>query len=39
MKVENSTLRDESVMRHMFTVLDKYAVEYNAKEKWCTTVC
>lgn len=24
--------RDESVMRHMYTVLDKYAVEYNNKK-------
>ncbi|MBC7851415.1 MAG: 30S ribosomal protein S6 [Chitinophagaceae bacterium] len=26
-------LRDENILRHMFTVLDKYAVEYNAKKK------
>ena len=26
-------LRDENVLRHMFTALDKYAVEYNAKKK------
>ena len=26
-------LRDDSVMRHMFTALDKYAVEYNAKRR------
>ena len=26
-------LRDESVIRHMFTALDKYAVEYNAKKR------
>ena len=26
-------LRDDNVLRHMFTVLDKYAVEYNAKKK------
>lgn len=26
-------LRDENVLRHMFTVLDKYAVEYNAKKR------
>lgn len=25
--------RDETVIRHMYTVLDKYAVEYNAKRK------
>jgi small subunit ribosomal protein S6 len=32
-KLKIQLLRDESVMRHMFTVLDKYAVEYNAKKK------
>ena len=26
-------LRDEHVLRHMFTVLDKYAVEYNGKKR------
>ena len=26
-------LRDENVLRHMFTVLDKYAVEYNIKKR------
>ncbi|MEO9005406.1 MAG: 30S ribosomal protein S6 [Ginsengibacter sp.] len=26
-------LRDESVLRHMFTALDKYAVEYNSTRK------
>jgi small subunit ribosomal protein S6 len=26
-------LRDESVLRHMITKLDKYAVEYNAKKR------
>src|SRR5579883_2182594 len=26
-------LRDEQVLRHMITVLDKYAVEYNAKKR------
>jgi small subunit ribosomal protein S6 len=26
-------LRDDNVMRHMFTALDKYAVEYNARKK------
>jgi small subunit ribosomal protein S6 len=26
-------LRDESQMRHMYTALDKYAVEYNAKKR------
>ena len=25
--------RDESVIRHMYTALDKYAVEYNAKKR------
>ncbi len=32
-KLKIQLLRDESVMRHMITVLDKYAVEYNAKKK------
>jgi small subunit ribosomal protein S6 len=32
-KLKIQLLRDESIMRHMFTVLDKYAVEYNAKRK------
>ena len=32
-KLKIQLLRDESVMRHMFTVLDKYAVEYNAKRR------
>jgi len=32
-KLKIQLLRDESVMRHMFTVLDKYAVEYNAKKR------
>jgi len=31
-KLKIQLLRDESVMRHMFTVLDKYAVEYNVKK-------
>ena len=31
-KLKTELLRDESVMRHMYTVLDKYAVEYNAKK-------
>ena len=31
-KLKTQLLRDESVMRHMYTVLDKYAVEYNAKK-------
>jgi len=26
-------LRDEHVLRHMFTALDKYAVEYNGKKR------
>jgi len=26
-------LRDENVMRHLFTALDKYAVEYNARKR------
>ncbi|MFT3825273.1 MAG: 30S ribosomal protein S6 [Chitinophagaceae bacterium] len=26
-------LRDENILRHMITVLDKYAVEYNAKKR------
>ncbi|RXK62823.1 30S ribosomal protein S6 [Lacibacter luteus] len=25
--------RDEQVLRHMYTALDKYAVEYNAKKR------
>ncbi len=32
-KLKTQLLRDESVLRHMFTALDKYAVEYNAKRK------
>ena len=32
-KLKIQLLRDESVMRHMFTVLDKYAVEYNIKKR------
>lgn len=32
-KLKIQLLRDENVMRHMFTVLDKYAVEYNAKKR------
>ncbi|UAY52763.1 30S ribosomal protein S6 [Ferruginibacter albus] len=32
-KLKIQLLRDESVMRHMFTALDKYAVEYNAKKR------
>jgi small subunit ribosomal protein S6 len=32
-KLKTQLLRDESVMRHMYTVLDKYAVEYNKKKR------
>ena len=32
-KLKVQLLRDESVLRHMFTALDKYAVEYNAKKR------
>jgi small subunit ribosomal protein S6 len=32
-KLKIQLLRDESVMRHMYTVLDKYAVEYNNRKK------
>ena len=32
-KLKIQLLRDEQVMRHMFTALDKYAVEYNAKKR------
>jgi small subunit ribosomal protein S6 len=32
-KLKIQLLRDENVMRHMITVLDKYAVEYNAKKR------
>jgi small subunit ribosomal protein S6 len=32
-KLKTQLLRDESVMRHMYTVLDKYAVEYNTKKR------
>ena len=32
-KLKTQLLRDESVMRHMYTVLDKYAVEYNNKKR------
>ena len=32
-KLKIQLLRDESVMRHMYTVLDKYAVEYNARKR------
>jgi small subunit ribosomal protein S6 len=32
-KLKIQLLRDESVLRHMVTKLDKYAVEYNHKKK------
>jgi small subunit ribosomal protein S6 len=32
-KFKIQMLRDEQIMRHMFTVLDKYAVEYNTKKR------
>ena len=32
-KLKIQLLRDESVIRHMFTALDKYAVEYNTKRR------
>ena len=32
-KLKIQLLRDENVMRHMITKLDKYAVEYNAKKR------
>ena len=32
-KLKIQLLRDESVMRHMYTVLDKYAVEYNDRKR------
>jgi len=32
-KLKIQLLRDEQVLRHMFTALDKYAVEYNAKKR------
>jgi small subunit ribosomal protein S6 len=31
-KLKVQLLRDESVLRHMFTALDKYAVVYNARK-------
>ncbi len=31
-KLKTQLLRDESVLRHMYTALDKYAVEYNARK-------
>lgn len=32
-KLKIQLLRDDNVLRHMFTVLDKYAVEYNTKKR------
>ena len=32
-KLKIQLLRDDNVMRHMFTALDKYAVEYNGKKR------
>jgi small subunit ribosomal protein S6 len=32
-KLKTQILRDESIMRHMYTALDKYAVEYNTKKR------
>src|SRR6476619_4814633 len=32
-KLKVQLLRDESVLRHLCTKLDKYAVEYNAKKR------
>jgi small subunit ribosomal protein S6 len=32
-KLKIQLLRDEAVLRHMVTKLDKYAVEYNAKKR------
>jgi len=32
-KLKIQLLRDESVLRHMATKLDKYAVEYNARKR------
>jgi small subunit ribosomal protein S6 len=32
-KLKIQLLRDESVLRHMVTRLDKYAVEYNQKKR------
>jgi small subunit ribosomal protein S6 len=32
-KLKIQILRDEQIMRHMITSLDKYAVEYNAKKR------
>src|ERR1700712_4627062 len=32
-KLKIQLLRDESVLRHMYTALDKYAVVYNARKR------
>ena len=32
-KLKIQLLRDESILRHLCTKLDKYAVEYNARKK------
>ena len=32
-KLKIQILRDEQIMRHMITALDKYAVEYNTKKR------
>ena len=32
-KLKTQILRDESIMRHMYTALDKYAVQYNEKKR------
>jgi small subunit ribosomal protein S6 len=32
-KLKIQILRDEHILRHMVTALDKYAVEYNAKKR------
>jgi small subunit ribosomal protein S6 len=32
-KLKIQLLRDEAVLRHLCTKLDKYAVEYNARKK------
>ena len=32
-KLKTQLLRDESVLRHMYTKLDKYAVDYNNRKR------
>ena len=32
-KLQVQILRDESILRHLLTKLDKYAVEYNARKR------